>query len=155
MEPIEKATFIYVVAQQDGSQPWKIGKTQDPVQRLKSHQAGSPVPLVYMKIVQAHPDLEKSLHRQFAKYRTHGEWFHLSEANAQMVLDRLDGLPWVVTVREKKSARGNVPGKSWYKGKPPVKKPANGRLRVSHMVGVPPGAPVKRPGPIVSSQSFT
>lgn len=88
--------FVYVVGHQDGSQPWKIGRTTDPVTRLKDLQTPSPVPLAYIKIVEAHPTLEGSLHRQFAKYRVHGEWFNLPHEMTEVLLARLDGAPWII-----------------------------------------------------------
>jgi len=91
--------FVYIVAKEDHSQPWKIGRTTDPDQRMKQLQAHSPAKLVYVKIVEAHQSLESSLHRQFAKYRSHGEWFELPEERATEALARLDGEAWVQIVR--------------------------------------------------------
>lgn len=90
--------FIYVVAGPDDAQPWKVGRTTDPDKRLISLQAHSPVALHYVKIVEAHPTLEGSIHRQFAQFRTHGEWFDIPEDHRQTLLARLDGEPWVYTV---------------------------------------------------------
>lgn len=110
--------FIYIVAKEDHGQPWKLGRTTEPVQRLANLQSGSPVKLVYVKIVEAHLSLEASLHRQFARYRLHGEWFDLPEDQAQLVLARLDGEPWVL------SMDGRTKGKRPYRrhGKAPTRK---------------------------------
>lgn len=99
--------YVYVVGHQDGSQPWKIGRTTDPTERLKNLQAGSPAPLAYVKIVEAHPTLEGALHRQFARYRLHGEWFTLPDEMTEVLLARLDGAPWITHPPTIKRGKGN------------------------------------------------
>jgi hypothetical protein len=59
------------------SGPVKIGSSGAPARRLKSLQAGSPVPLALLAHF-ADPDAmsaEKALHRRFSALRLHGEWF--------------------------------------------------------------------------------
>jgi hypothetical protein len=52
----------------------KIGKDGNG-QRLKSLQTGCPLPLITLATLSGPPDLELELHREFATYREHGEWF--------------------------------------------------------------------------------
>lgn len=104
-EAISKKSYVYVVGAIGGAQPWKIGRTTDPKQRMASLQAHSPVKLEYIKIAEAHPTLEPSIHRQFARYRIHGEWFSFPEEDQQKVLARLDGDPWVYKVLKKASTK--------------------------------------------------
>lgn len=66
----------------EGLQMVKIGCTQEGrlEQRIKSLQTGSPVKLFPILLIPgAGEDFEKSLHARFAKYRSHLEWFFLSE----------------------------------------------------------------------------
>jgi hypothetical protein len=67
-------TQIYFV-QPEGGGLIKIGRADDPEQRLRILQIGSPVPLVLCSYHPAHLQMEGRLHSLFSKYRQHGEWF--------------------------------------------------------------------------------
>lgn len=62
--------------------PVKIGLAVDPVRRLACLQTGSPVALKLLWHTQGGPALEGALHKRFAKYRIHGEWFDFRRLSA-------------------------------------------------------------------------
>ncbi|MFC4000919.1 GIY-YIG nuclease family protein [Prauserella oleivorans] len=70
-------TYIYVIGE-DNSPHVKIGITTDLSQRLKSLQTTSPAPLRVRWFAQGSRDIEQQLHIEFARQRTHGEWFKFS-----------------------------------------------------------------------------
>lgn len=53
----------------------KIGRSQEPPERLKQLQNGAEQPLQILRIEPCPKGREKELHKKFAKYREHGEWF--------------------------------------------------------------------------------
>lgn len=69
-------TMIYFI-QAEGIGHIKIGFTDndDALIRLASLQIGSPVKLRLLGTILGTADDEKDLHRRFAAYRIHGEWF--------------------------------------------------------------------------------
>lgn len=73
-----RRSCIYVITA-EGSPIVKIGKADDPEQRVKRLQTGSPAKLTVAWTVQAKPELELLLHERFADYRESGEWFDLTE----------------------------------------------------------------------------
>lgn len=66
--------MIYFV-QAVKSKAIKIGVTNDPAKRLMQLQTGSHEPLVLLGTIPGDYTEESRLHRQFAPYRIHGEWF--------------------------------------------------------------------------------
>ncbi len=72
--PSFDAAFVYFIQSVEGG-PIKIGQAANPADRLKNLQLGCPVQLRILGIVEGGLMMEKSLHRQFAQYRMHGEWF--------------------------------------------------------------------------------
>ena len=74
-----KRGYVYFIGAVDG--PIKIGMSQDPTERLRSLQTGSPVALRLMAVVpsQEPEQLEVLLHARFGSLRMHGEWFHPGE----------------------------------------------------------------------------
>jgi hypothetical protein len=80
--------MVYFVGGETG--PVKIGFTQQPIkERLKCIQNGSPVKLYVLATQPARRQREGVYHRQFAKYRLHGEWFERSP-EIQAEIDRLN-----------------------------------------------------------------
>lgn len=74
--PRSVRTTVYVI-QGEGGGPIKIGFTARNVHaRLEELQKGSPVRLVLLRALPGERALERDLHRRFAAYRLHGEWFH-------------------------------------------------------------------------------
>lgn len=98
-----KLVFVYVMEVVGGTDGrWKIGRTTDPAQRLANMQTATSYTVRYVKVVEAHPSLERSLHMQFGHRRIRGEWFDLSDEDKQMVLARMDGAPWIRNMDSRK-----------------------------------------------------
>ncbi len=53
----------------------KIGKSNNPKERLKALQAGSPLKLRIVKTIPGGMNLEQKLHKYFDHLRQYGEWF--------------------------------------------------------------------------------
>ncbi len=51
----------------------KIGKSINPISRIKQLETGSGAKLIVLAVID--DDIESKLHRQFEKFRKHGEWF--------------------------------------------------------------------------------
>lgn len=96
---------VYVVS--GGNRRVKIGYTTDMGNRITALQMASPVRLRILTTCPGDRALEARLHREFRKYRTHGEWFDLSSANLRRLLRIMAGdeaLPEVQTARPKRQA---------------------------------------------------
>ncbi len=73
---VKSLTYVYFIQAVDGGLI-KIGKSEDPINRLATIQMYSPVKL---QILAATPHLkEKAMHKAFADERVHGEWFKPSD----------------------------------------------------------------------------
>lgn len=53
----------------------KIGYSIDPIARLRSIQASSPIKLSILALASGGPFRESAYHQQFYEFRQHGEWF--------------------------------------------------------------------------------
>jgi len=53
----------------------KIGWSNNPQERIKSIQTGSPYKVMTMAVLPGDSEVENALHNKFKKYRTSGEWF--------------------------------------------------------------------------------
>jgi hypothetical protein len=72
------AGVVYLVGAESGTGLVKIGTTTTAVsKRLSALQTGSPVRLTVLWTTPGGVALESRLHRIFAAYRRHGEWFDL------------------------------------------------------------------------------
>lgn len=70
----KRPELIYFIQSERGG-PVKIGRSKDPILRLRALQTAHPYPLLLLATVE-HPDItEMSLHEQFAESRLLGEWF--------------------------------------------------------------------------------
>lgn len=68
-------TNIYFIQGVDGG-PVKVGKSSNPLMRLRSFQSGSPVELKIVRTIENVPgSVESVIHRCFSELRLHGEWF--------------------------------------------------------------------------------
>lgn len=64
----------------------KIGRTKKPIaERLAALQISSPVHLELLATMPGGKSVERSLHRQFAYARSHGEWFYPVRALLQYI----------------------------------------------------------------------
>lgn len=88
---------VYVVqAGEDGL--CKIGTTTGLDQRMRTLQSHSPLPLTLLGTVAGGRAMEASFHRQFARYRQHGEWFRFDASTLADVMARLSGEPYVIAL---------------------------------------------------------
>lgn len=71
------ARYVYFV-QCAGGGPIKIGHSTSPDGRLSQMQTGSPYVLRVVATMRGGIEVERTLHRAFAKDRLHGEWFNPS-----------------------------------------------------------------------------
>ncbi|MFI1734973.1 GIY-YIG nuclease family protein [Streptomyces acidicola] len=74
----EASTWVYLVGAV-GARAVKIGTAADVAGRLRDLQCGSPVQLHIMWQTRGGRDLERALHKRFAAYRVHGEWFDFGD----------------------------------------------------------------------------
>lgn len=65
----------------------KIGYSAHVSQRVDALRIGSPVPLTLWYLRNGDRELERELHDRFADDRSHGEWFHVSDAITEFVAD--------------------------------------------------------------------
>lgn len=65
---------------------FKIGYTaSDPAKRLRTLQTACPDKLLIGLSFNGGTDLERELHCNFRRYRTHGEWFELNEVTSRAI----------------------------------------------------------------------
>lgn len=72
------AGYVYVVRSESGH--YKIGRTKNPADRIKTFNVKLPFEVVYIAVLETDDmyALEKRLHRHFKAKRVNGEWFSLS-----------------------------------------------------------------------------
>ena len=72
--------WIYL-AKAEGLNQYKIGLSKTPITRIQSIQKQSPVKLTLIHTIKSADmrQAESLLHKRFAAYRLHGEWFELDE----------------------------------------------------------------------------
>jgi hypothetical protein len=95
----DQHAFVYFCQPVDGG-PIKIGLAVDPRNRLSGLQIGSPVRLRMLAIAEGGAEYEAELHKRFAEWRLHGEWFDEAApgladviVDAQAELRRRSGTP--------------------------------------------------------------
>jgi len=74
----------------------KIGSAADPAHRLIDLQVGSPSKLVLLATIDGGVTEEKELHKKFAEYRDHGEWFRPGPKLMAYLLDLAQSQPETV-----------------------------------------------------------
>ena len=80
-----KFGFVYLVQSTTGA--YKIGRTIDPANRLKTFSVKLPFEVEFVATIQT-PDmyqLEADLHRKYDSKRVNGEWFALSPADVEYI----------------------------------------------------------------------
>jgi hypothetical protein len=77
----------YVYLLQSPTKSYKIGRSKNPQDRLKTFSVKLPFEVEYIALIET-PDmtgLERQLHERFAEKRVNGEWFELSEEDVQYI----------------------------------------------------------------------
>ena len=88
------ATCLYVIGQETGAAPVKIGVACDPAARLAQLQCGSPVMLKLFHVHRVAGDaahLEGFVHFSLERSRRHGEWFDLLPDEAIEKIREIEG----------------------------------------------------------------
>lgn len=84
---IDDHTGSIYILHVSGTNKYKIGKSKDPLRRIKEIQTGSPDKIIIERIIKVknmHKE-ERVIHQIFQRYRTVGEWF---EINDKSILDK-------------------------------------------------------------------
>lgn len=103
-EGAERDGYAYFVVARRLSRV-KIGKANDPEQRLRDLQVGSPDELSLVATMPGGLKAEGALHLRFREDRLHGEWFDLTPRIADEI-GQLGGLlPWNLGVPDQREAR--------------------------------------------------
>lgn len=84
---VEQHTKGYVYLLKSVTGFWKIGRTVNPKDRLKTFGVKLPFEVEYEHLIPCrdHIELERSLHKQFADKRVNGEWFDLSPEDIAVI----------------------------------------------------------------------
>jgi hypothetical protein len=84
---------VYVIGT-PGSNTVKIGRTTNLAKRVADIQRMSPVPLAALWTHPGGHELETQLHRHFADFRSHGEWFAFRLNAVQLIQWAVEDEPW-------------------------------------------------------------
>lgn len=88
VEPKRQTTgFGYVYLIQSPTGAYKIGRTANPTDRMKTFSVKLPFEVEYVCVIQTEDmlGLENQLHNQFAHLRINGEWFQLSPDDVEYI----------------------------------------------------------------------
>lgn len=97
------ATYIVRAGESDFV---KIGKADDPEQRVRDLQVGHPELLTIIRVHDAHFDSEEQFHGRFASQRVRGEWFRFHpEMLTFMPAERAASIEEVVASAKRASVR--------------------------------------------------
>ena len=101
---MDTSSFIYLIRSDDNL--YKIGRTFDPVKRLKQLQTGSgkKLSLVYTLSVKNGVAAERHIHAIFSGQRIQGEWFRFTD-NDMILVKKIFKQLQVNAVEQKKLER--------------------------------------------------
>jgi hypothetical protein len=73
--------YVYFLRSQGNPKRLKIGKSKDPIGRMRTLQTGCPFRITLAGVIKCKDDLhalrvEKAMHGYFSDKRKQGEWFH-------------------------------------------------------------------------------
>lgn len=77
--------YVYFLAPIEADSPVKIGTSHAPDWRVRELSNNSPTPLRLLGVLPGTKDLERLIHKQFAKDRLHGEWFCASPELSKLI----------------------------------------------------------------------
>lgn len=86
---VGRGKFGYVYLIRSASGHYKIGRTKDPKNRMKTFGIQLPFEVEYLCLIETvdMKALEMSLHEQFASKRVNGEWFALDAEDVEYIKD--------------------------------------------------------------------
>jgi hypothetical protein len=91
LERLSDTGVVYFIQAVNGG-PIKIGTAIDPKKRLASLQLSCPFRLKILATRPGGERLERSLHRRFAAYRLHGEWFEPNTPGLRQAMRRKEAM---------------------------------------------------------------
>lgn len=89
---LKRKGWVYFIQARTGG-PVKIGFSYSPSHRLADLQIGCPVRLQIIAKIPGTDEVERELHRELAKDRSHGEWFRPTDRLRAVFEKRLGGAP--------------------------------------------------------------
>lgn len=72
---------------------YKIGYSDNPVERMRAFQTGNPYPLNLVGCIAGEPDDEKHFHRLYSEKKVQGEWFDLDAQDIARILSSIQDKP--------------------------------------------------------------
>jgi len=77
--------YVYLLKTYDGL--YKIGRTVDPDNRLRTFSVKLPFPVEYEYLIRCKDrfETERALHQQFSHKRVNGEWFRLDQNDIEQI----------------------------------------------------------------------
>ena len=77
--------MIYFIRSESGHVKIGYSRNRNIQKRLVSLQTSCPLELTILKVINGNRDKEKAFHAQFAKYKSSGEWFILSDEISKFI----------------------------------------------------------------------
>jgi hypothetical protein len=86
-QPVKTRHTGYVYLLQSPTKAYKIGRSKNPENRLKTFSVKLPFEVEYIALIKTNDmvGLERQLHQRFADKRVNGEWFELSSEDVQYI----------------------------------------------------------------------
>jgi len=82
-----RSGYVYLIKSLTSEEFYKIGKTKNPGDRTRTFNVKLPFDVEYLALIKAYDmhELEKVLHRRFARKRASGEWFKLDDEDIEFI----------------------------------------------------------------------
>lgn len=89
-QPRTRSGYVYLLQSDNGY--WKIGRTANPDDRLRTFNVKLPFKVSYKRLIKASDmyELEARLHTTYARCRVDGEWFRLTDADVNAICEIKD-----------------------------------------------------------------
>jgi hypothetical protein len=85
-EKISEQTATIYIIEAPGMGRYKVGFTGDIRRRFASLQVGSPIPLAVIATFPGNVADEREIHRKYAAFSAHGEWFDLTQEQVAEII---------------------------------------------------------------------
>ncbi len=82
--------FVYLIR---ANKKYKIGYSTNVESRIRTFNTANSEPCTIVGVAPGGSKLEKQLHKEFSKYRIHGEWFLKTDLKTDVIFDRFQELP--------------------------------------------------------------
>ena len=111
-----QGAHLYFIKMGGGRRPVKIGRANDPKQRLKTLQVGSPWKLKLLGVLEGCGDAEAVWHSFFRREKLMGEWFEWTKLVEETVKLAIDGGDWKTVITQRRSTPAADSG--WWEDSP-------------------------------------